>query len=280
MNIKCIEAPVLVFGGPYSNLQATLALKLEAEKQGIEPSNIICTGDVVAYCGDPEATVNLIREWGVHVVMGNCEESLAQDADDCGCGFEEGTTCSLLSNNWYQFARAKLSTDSKQWMKSLPRSIDFHSSGYNFKCIHGGVSHINQFVFASSDKQLKAEQLSLANTDIILAGHCGLPFGQQIGEKAWLNAGVIGMPANEGRESVWYMLLSPTDSGLEASWHRLQYDVSGAQRAMQGVGLSEQYCHALKTGLWPSLDVLPAEEQALSGELLNLSSFLLRPPNN
>ncbi len=267
---------MLLFGGPYSNLQATLAIRQEAEKRGIASDHIVCTGDVVAYCGDPEATVNLIRDWGIHVVMGNCEESLAQDADDCGCGFEEGTTCSLLSNNWYQFARNQLSNDSKQWMSSLPRSIDFHSVGYHIHCIHGGVSHINQFVFASTDKQLKAEQLAHAQADIIVAGHCGLPFGQQIGDKAWLNAGVIGMPANEGKESVWYMLLSPKGSELEVSWHRLQYDVVAAQHAMQGVGLSKQYCHALKSGLWPSLDVLPEKEQALTGVELNLVPLMLR----
>lgn len=275
MDIGKVKGPILVFGGPYSNLQATLALKQEAKRLGVTPSHIICTGDVVAYCGDPEATVNLIRDWGIHVVMGNCEESLAQDADDCGCGFEEGTACSLLSNNWYQYAKTQLSNDNKQWMRSLPRSIGFHAEGYNIHCIHGGVSHINQFIFASTDKKLKAEQLALAKADIILAGHCGLPFGQQIGNKAWLNAGVIGMPANEGKESVWYMLLTPSGSGLEASWHRLQYDVCEAQQAMQGVGLSEQYCRALKTGLWPSLDVLPELEQMLSGESLNLTPLHL-----
>jgi predicted phosphodiesterase len=276
MNIKIIEGPILVFGGPYSNLQATLALKLEAENLGIAASNIICTGDVVAYCGDPEPTVSLIRDWGIHVVMGNCEESLAEDADDCGCGFDEGTACSLLSNNWYQYAKAKLSVDSKQWMNTLPRSIEFNSSGCNFQCIHGSVTHINQFIFASTDQQLKADEIALTNADIILAGHCGLPFGQQIADKAWLNAGVIGMPANEGKETVWYMLVSPIDGSIKASWHRLQYDVDSAQRAMRGVGLSTQYGNALKTGLWPSLDVLPAQEQSLSGKNLDLTPLTLK----
>lgn len=70
------DGPVLFFGGCYSNLEATVALRGEAARLGIRPDNIVCTGDVVAYCADPVATVEAICDWGVHVIMGNCEESL------------------------------------------------------------------------------------------------------------------------------------------------------------------------------------------------------------
>ena len=42
-------------------------------------------------CADPVATVAAVRDWGISVIMGNCEESLGWNKDDCGCGFEEGT---------------------------------------------------------------------------------------------------------------------------------------------------------------------------------------------
>ena len=45
---------VTLFGGPYSNLQALEALAALVERPAI------CTGDVVAYGGDPAATVALI----------------------------------------------------------------------------------------------------------------------------------------------------------------------------------------------------------------------------
>lgn len=48
-----LDGPVLVFGGPYSNLQATRALIARADQLGVPSQNLICTGDVVAYCGDP-----------------------------------------------------------------------------------------------------------------------------------------------------------------------------------------------------------------------------------
>jgi len=92
-----IDGPALVFGGPYGNLQATAAVLREAGRHGIPPSRIICTGDLVAYGGDPVATIALVRDAGIHVVMGNCDEQLAQGAQDCGCGYPAGSACERLA---------------------------------------------------------------------------------------------------------------------------------------------------------------------------------------
>jgi len=66
-----LDGPVLLFGGPYSNLQATRAMRAEAQRRGIAPAACICTGDVVAYCGDAAATVAEIPagRWTVQSVM-------------------------------------------------------------------------------------------------------------------------------------------------------------------------------------------------------------------
>ena len=73
----------------------------------------ICTGDVVAYCVEPEETVAELRDWGCHVIAGNCEEQLAAGAEDCGCGFEVGTECDRLAKGWYEFANARMSASSR-----------------------------------------------------------------------------------------------------------------------------------------------------------------------
>ena len=87
-----LDGPTLMFGGPYSNLEATRAVLAEARRRQIPPERVICTGDVVAYGADGNATVDLIRSAGIHVVAGNCEEALARRARDCGCGFAQGSS--------------------------------------------------------------------------------------------------------------------------------------------------------------------------------------------
>ena len=263
----CDES-LLVFGGPYSNLQATEALLAAAAGHGIPASRIICTGDVVAYCGQPQETVDLIRASGMAVVMGNCEESLGSDAEDCGCGFQEGSSCDLLSVQWYRFAAAALDRSAKAWMRNLPRRIDVTLGKRRLAVIHGGVGQINRFLFPASPKEDLLAELAAAGADGEIAGHSGLPFTLVLDGRLWHNAGVIGMPANDGTPRVWYSLLVPQDDGLLIQHHPLDYNWTVAKAAMAGHDLPAGYAEALASGLWPTDEIMPPADRAAGGRPL------------
>ena len=271
-NLGVLEGPLLVFGGPYSNLAASRALRDVAVKLAIPPQRIICTGDLVAYCAEPEETVNLIREWGVHVVLGNCEESFASRALDCGCGFEAGSPCSVLSDQWFRYADARISEGNRLWMGQLPVSLTFQLGSQRFSCVHGGVESINKFLFASTPEAEKAAELSLLSQGIdgLITGHCGIPFGQMIEGRAWLNAGVIGLPANDGTADGWYLVIDHVDNMIKCEWHRLSYPSEQTRQTMLDAGLVNGYADTLISGLWPSEDVLPAEEKMKRGKALEV----------
>lgn len=260
-----VEGPLLVFGGAYSNLEATQALFAGAARRGFAPGNMICTGDVVAYCADAEATLDLVIRSGVRAVMGNCEEQLAAHADDCGCGFAAGTACDLLSAQWYAHASRHVRDDQRAWMGGLPRRIDVAIGGRRLAVIHGGVERIADYVFASTPDAEKARHIALAGVDGVIGGHCGLPFTQTIDGKLWHNSGALGMPANDGTPRVWFSILSPEAGGLRVSHHALDYDHATAAAKMRAAGLPDGYAAALSTGLWPSLDVLPDTERRANG---------------
>jgi pyruvate-formate lyase-activating enzyme len=131
--------------------------------------------------------------------------------------------------------------------------------------IHGSVSRINQFVFASTAAATKRAELDLAGADGVIGGHCGLPFTQTIDGKLWHNPGVVGMPAHDGTPRVWFSVLTPTDAGLRIEHRALAYDHAAAAAAMTRAGLPPDYRAALATGLWPSCDVLPYREIRQSG---------------
>ena len=59
-----LDGPTIIFGGPYSNLQATQAVLPQARTRGIPPHRIVCTGDLAAYCGEPVATIEVVRDSG------------------------------------------------------------------------------------------------------------------------------------------------------------------------------------------------------------------------
>ncbi|MGD9805913.1 MAG: metallophosphoesterase, partial [Hyphomicrobiaceae bacterium] len=263
--------PVMVIGGPYSNLRATESAKREADRLGISPSNVICTGDVVAYCAEPEETACAVAAWGCHVIQGNCEQQLAAGADDCACNFEEGSACDLLAKGWYPFAASRMSAEMCAWMGALPTTLSFKLGGAECRVVHGGTNEVSRWVFGS-ERGIVSEECRLAGSDIIIAGHCGLPFIAKNKTATWFNAGVIGMPANDGTTDVWYGLMTPDDRGIVVSTHRLAYDYHGAAAAMRRSGHANGYARTLVTGLWPSLDILPPRERSETGERLRRRS--------
>ena len=263
------DGPVLVFGGPYSNLQATRALLAEAARLGIPPSHMICTGDVVAYGADPAATLDLVIGSGCHVIAGNCEENLAAGEEDCGCGFAEGTACDLLSRGWYPYAAVQVTPAQRGWMAALPRRLVLEIGGRRLAVIHGGAAQTSRFHFASADEAVLATELAATGCDGVLAGHCGIPFLRDVRGAPWINAGAIGMPADDGTPRVWFALLWPEpDGGLCAELRPLAYDHAAAAAAMRAARLPEGYAAALGSGVWPSADVLPPAERGRRGQKL------------
>lgn len=261
-----LDGPMLVFGGPYSNLQATRAMLAEAAARAIPPERVLCTGDVVAYGADAAATCDLVMRSGMAVLAGNCEQRLAADAPDCGCGFAEGTACDLLARDWYAHARAQVTAGQRAWMAALPTRIEVMlPDGRRLAVLHGGARDVSRFLFASTADAVLAQEIADAGANGVLAGHCGLPFLRRIGGRAWCNAGAIGMPANDGSPRGWFAVLTPRPDGVRVELLPLLYDHHAAAAAMRAACLPEAYAAALETGLWPSLDVLPPAEVAARG---------------
>ncbi|MCM8883075.1 MAG: metallophosphoesterase family protein [Candidatus Thiodiazotropha sp.] len=275
LNLGRFEEQLLIFGGPYGNLQATQAVLQASEKLGIPASHVICNGDCVAYCAQPEETVELIRSSGIKVLMGNCEQSLADGRENCGCGFETGTSCSLLAEDWYPYCAEQLSIDAKRWMGSLPKGLFFDLEGRRFQIMHGGLSAINRFIFASTPTEEKQKEMALSDADVVIGGHAGLPFGEQLGERYWLNSGVIGMPANDGTQDGWYLLIIPEEGNVRCEWHRLSYNARAAQSAMHKLNRFNGYAETLLSGVWPSMDILPDKEFSQQGRAISPESITI-----
>ena len=253
-----LDAPVLLFGGPYSNLHATRAVLGEAARRGIAADHVICTGDCVAYCAHPVETLGVLREFGCGVVAGNCEKQLASYEDNCGCGFDTGSTCDLLSAGWYAHANRAIGRDDRAWMGELPDVITFVHNGLRCGVIHGGVTDVSRFIWSTSgDAEVLEELVKLqslvGDISCVIAGHSGMAFQRKVEGVEWINAGVIGMPPHNGMPETRYTILR--EGAFE--FHKLTYDNESAAQAMREAGLVQGYDRALLSGYWPSEEVLP-----------------------
>ena len=255
-----LSGPILLFGGPYSNLRATQALIAEAERLSIPADRMICTGDVCAYAAEAEETAQAIRALGCPVVAGNCEDSLGFNAPDCGCGFEEGATCDKLSAEWFAHASKQVTDKTRLWLRGLPGRAVFTHAGKRFVVIHGGAEQVNAFIWPTDGAERKVQEIRLLEAelgaiDAVVCGHSGVPFIEGIGAQKWINAGAIGLPGHDGDPRTSFAVL---ENG-EIEMCRLDYDHSGAAEAMEKVGLIAGYHQTLRCGWWPSEDTFPPE---------------------
>jgi alkylhydroperoxidase/carboxymuconolactone decarboxylase family protein len=291
--INTLTGPVLVFGGAYSNLQALTALRAEAERRGIAPQNVICTGDTAGYCAEPEECLNLLEDWGCHAIAGNVETNLVNGQDDCGCGFGDGSRCDMFAKLWYDYAARNVQTKGMAYMAGLPDILRFTYAGKETVILHGSPRNQSEFIWRSTPAELKQQFLADLKADVAIGGHCGLPFAEQLtiaepsdasfgltklvegssdeglkqhnASSFWLNAGVIGMPANDGTPRTWFLVLDDAN-GFDFDFHPLDYDhVSAKSKMISDRRLPVSYAATLTTGVWDNTEIMPETEEKREG---------------
>ncbi|WP_417335140.1 metallophosphoesterase family protein [Halobacteriovorax marinus] len=256
---------LIFFGGAYSNLEATIELKNILDSQKISPKDIFCTGDILAYCADPNETIEVYKEWGINSIYGNVEEQLVGDQENCGCNFKEGTECDILSRNWYEYIRSNITEESMSYLRTLPATFSIKFGDHSLRIIHGGVNDISKFFFKETPTEFFEKEVApLVDEQIVIAGHSGIPFLKELKNHYWINAGVIGMPANDGTTRAWYLELTLED-GLWASLHSFSYNSKSTSEKMNKKNLPSEYASTLINGIWPNQDIIPIAQRDSQG---------------
>ncbi len=297
-SLGVLTGPVLIFGGAYSNFDALQALRAEADRRGIPASNVICCGDTPGYCAEPQECLDLLEDWGCPAIAGNVETNLVNGTDDCGCGFGDGSRCDMFAKLWYTYAAKNVAERNLTFMAKMPDVLRFEYAGKKVAVLHGSPDHQSEFVWRSTDAEKKAAWGAAAGADIVVGGHSGLPFAEVIHSSAdpnptptpprgegtssnlqpatcnlqlatcnllWLNAGVIGMPANDGTPETWFLTLNDAN-GLDFNFHRLSYDHRAAKAKMiEDRRLPVSYAATLTTGIWDNTEIMPTAEEKREG---------------
>jgi alkylhydroperoxidase/carboxymuconolactone decarboxylase family protein len=279
-SLGALTGPVLIFGGAYSNLDALVAVRAEAERRGIPPANVICCGDTPGYCAEPKECLDLLADWQCHAIAGNVETSLVNGTDDCGCGFGDGSRCDMFAKLWYSYAAKHVSQSNLAFMAELPDMLRFTYAGRKVVVLHGAPENQSEFVWRSTAAEEKAQFCADAGAEVVVGGHCGLPFAEILSpaeqikngesrienrESLWLNAGVIGMPANDGTPRTWFMTLNDAE-GFDYDFHPLTYDHRAAKAKMiDDRRLPVSYAATLTTGIWDNTEIMPPAEESREG---------------
>ncbi|MBV8900905.1 MAG: metallophosphoesterase family protein [Verrucomicrobia bacterium] len=270
-----------LFGGVYSNALALRALLQDAGMRGLD--RLYCLGDLGAFGPYPDRVCEVLRATGIPVIQGNYDHSLGNGLADCRCGYTDPRD-NYFAKLSYDYTFSRTSTGHKCWLAQLPAELRLTIGPWRVLLCHGSPRKTNEFLWetATSDAFL-AWLFKRYECDVIVATHTGLPWAREVTVQAgcqahaaqadgvprsgwFVNCGAIGRPANDGRTTVIYAVLSLPHTMLrkpEVKFVRLAYDHERFAGEMRAEGLPEEFVQTILTGWWTTCnEILPAKERA------------------
>jgi predicted phosphodiesterase len=253
---------VAFFGGIHSNSPALAAALRMARSMRAEA--VFALGDCVGHGPGPDRTLDLLREEGVHCLLGDIEEALAFGAADFRGGFSDPDDLHF-TRLAYAHAVERTAPNHKVWMAGLPREIRFSLGDRRVLTCHGSPRRLDEPLFRSTTPDaLIRRLLDDYEADLIVCGHTGLHWQRFLPDgRGLVNAGSLGRPANDGRTEGWFALVDGAGGRFKAQFLPVVFDHVRLAREMEEEGLPKEFRDAVLTGWWRAgLEILPAKERA------------------
>ena len=139
-----------VFGDLHGNSAATKAVLADIETHAVD--SVYCLGDLVGYGARPNETIELIRQRNIPTIMGNYDDGVGFDHDDCGCAYKDAAEHERGQQSLF-WTRAHTSDDHKAFLRELPFDIRFEVDGLRVRVVHGSPRKINEYVFEDRNER-------------------------------------------------------------------------------------------------------------------------------
>ncbi|MHB1006849.1 MAG: metallophosphoesterase family protein [Chloroflexota bacterium] len=234
---------IAVLSDVHGNKHALEAVLADIDSQGID--RVYCLGDLVGYGAFPNEVIALIRERGIPTVMGNYDEGVGFDRDECGCAYTDPEMRRLgdLSLMW---SREQVTAENKAFLRALHPQIRFEAEGKRFMLVHGSPRKINEYLYETRP-DISFERLAKASeADVLVYGHTHLPYTKQIAGVLFVNDGSTGKPKDDDVRAC-YALLDVRQESVEVTFRRVAYDVAAAAAAVRESGLPVHFAELLET---------------------------------
>jgi len=237
---------IAVFGDLHGNSAATAAVLDDIDTYAADA--LYCLGDLVGYGAKPNETISLIRERNIPTIIGNYDDGVGFDRDDCGCAYQEAGERERGQQSLF-WTRAHTTDDHKAYLRELPFDSRFEAHGLRVRLVHGSPRKINEYVFEKRDERSLERIAVSAESDILVFGHTHKPWTRTIAGVRMVNAGSVGKPKDADWRACWVLLEITKEGGAQVVFRRVEYDVALMARAIRETeGLPDNFAHDIETG--------------------------------
>ena len=241
-----MTARIAVFGDLHGNRAATAATlaAIDAER----PDAVYCLGDLVGYGAHPNETVALVRECGIPTVMGNYDDGVGFDRDECGCAYTDPNE-EARGQQSLLWTREMTTADHKAYLRTLLPEVRFEAVGRRFRLVHGSPRRMNEYLFEDRDPRSLERIAQGAECDVLVFGHTHKPWTREIGGVRFVNAGSAGKAKDGDPRACWVLLAAAAGAPVTAEYRRVAYDTAGEATAIRAAsGLPDRFARDIETG--------------------------------
>jgi putative phosphoesterase len=230
----------------HANWHALLAVW--DDLQSHSPDEIYCLGDLVGYGVFPNQVVEFVHQHSIPTVMGNYDEGVGFDLDDCGCAYSnpEQDRLGKLSLAW---TRRHTTAENKSYLRQLPMQIRTMERKPRLLLVHGSPRRMNECVFEDRPRATFERIAKIGGSDIICFGHTHQAYQKRVNGVLFVNAGSVGRP-KDGDPRAGYAVLE-LGRRARAVFHRAAYDVGAAAAAIRNSDMPDPFAEALESAGGP-----------------------------
>jgi putative phosphoesterase len=231
---------IAILSDIHGNLPALEAVFAHVADQ--RPDRVYCLGDLVGYGASPNEVTERIRDEKMPTIMGNYDDGVGFDRDECGCAYRDPVDRELGDRS-LAWTKAHTTAANKAFLRTLLKELRFDADGKRVLLVHGSPRKMNEYLF--EDRALSSFQrlAATSNADIIVFGHTHKPYLKNVDGVLFVNAGSVGKPKDLDRRACYAIL-----DGGAAAFHRVSYDVAKAAAAIRATDLPHEFAADIETG--------------------------------
>ena len=247
---------IAILGDIHSNIEALEAVVAALSSRQID--HWVQVGDIVGYGADPIACLDLVRELGCVVSIGNHDAAVIEELNT-----DYFNNYARAAIDW---TRQQLRPEDFAYLRQLPLVVERPDLGYTV--VHGSLHLPAQFGYVLATVEA-LESLAQQRTKIAFVGHSHVPacymqradvprhaldviyessFKTVIApyQRVLVNVGSVGQPRDEDARAAYAVYDTET---FEVEVARVTYDFEKTQAKIRAAGLPAVLADRLKLGV-------------------------------
>lgn len=232
-----------IFGDVHGNLPALDAVLADIHRQHVDA--VYCLGDLVGYAPFPNEVIDRIRAAEIPTIMGNYDDGVGFERDECGCAYrEEGER--LRGQRSLEWTKGVVTPDNKALLRTLLPRIRLTVDGKRVLLVHGSPRKMNEYLFEDRPLSSFERLAATSDADVIVFGHTHKPYTKLVNGVWFVNAGSSGKPKDGNWQPCYAVLDLATDP--PATFVRVPYDVAAVAGAIRASDLPDEFAADLEHG--------------------------------